>query len=35
MGREVCINGEKGRMCIDIQKFIETGKMEFELREKF
>ena len=34
MGYEVCIDGEKGRMCIDVWKFLETGEMKFERKEK-
>ena len=35
MRKEICINGEKGRMCIDIRKLMDTGEMEIEVREKF
>lgn len=31
---EVCIEGEKGRICIDICKFMETGRMECRFRER-
>ena len=31
---ELCIEGEKGRMCVDMDKAMKDGWVEYYMREK-
>jgi len=35
MGCELCIEGEKGRLCINICKFLEEKELEIVNKERF